>query len=294
MKKRITALFLAILLIFVCSCNGKNIKSDDCLTVYFLDVGQADASLLLFPDGTTMLIDAGNRADGKNIADFIKRGGIDTLDYFVCTHPHEDHIGGAEDIFASLKVNTVCIPKIDKDFYEPTATYSRLLESIEDENCEAVYLTAGTLLLEKENYSIEALAPGKDSIYSDLNDYSIVLLIDYYTNTLLFTGDTEKASEQEILQTTKNIDTDILKVGHHGSRDSSIDEFLEKTTPQAAIVSCGKDNTYDHPHTEALERLEKIGAKVYRTDTVGTVVARLYDGGFNIETDNTIELDGNK
>ena len=294
MKKRITAALLVLLLVFICSCSDKNIKNEDCLTVYFLDVGQAYSSLLIFPDGTTMLIDAGNRADGENIANFIERGGIDTLDYFVCTHPHEDHIGGAEDIFDSLKVNTVCMPKIDEGFYEPTATYNRLLESIKDENCETVYLTAGTLLLEKENYSIEALAPGKDSIYSDLNDYSIVLLIDYYTNTLLFTGDAEKASEQEILQTNKNIDTDILKVGHHGSRDSSIEEFIKKVTPQAAVVSCGKDNTYDHPHTEALERFEKIGAKVYRTDTVGTVIARLYDGGFNIETDNTIELDGNK
>lgn len=293
MKKRIFSVLFAVLLIFTCSCSGDALLSDDCLTVYFFDVGQADSSLLIFPDGTTVLVDSGNRADGENIADYIKTGGIDTIDYFICTHPHEDHIGGAEDIFDTLEVKTVCMPYIDEAYFEPTDTYNTLLESIEKEKSKTVYLTAGTLLLEKSSYSIKALAPGKDSVYSDLNDYSLTLLINFYTNTLLFTGDAEKVSEAEMLDLNVNLDADILKVGHHGSRDSSTDEFLKAVTPQAAIISCGYGNTYGHPHTDALERLEDIGAVTYRTDTVGTVIARMYDGGFNLETDNSIELDGN-
>lgn len=293
MKKKLFSIIFSLILIFTCSCSNKDIRSNECLTVYFFDVGQADSSLLLFPDGTTVLIDAGNRADGEEIAGFIKNGGINTIDYFVCTHPHEDHIGGAEEIFEQFVVKTVCMPRLD-DTYKPTVLYKNLLNSIKSEKSGTIYLSAGTVLLTKENYTIEALAPDKNSVYSDLNDYSLVLLVDFFTNTLLFTGDAENISENEILRNCKNIDADILKVGHHGSRDSSTKAFLNAVTPQVAIISSGVNNTYEHPHDEALNQLNNVGATVYRTDTVGTVIAKLYDGGFNIETDNSIELDGNK
>ena len=294
MKRKLLSLILILSLLLASSCSRKSITNSECLTVYFFDVGQADSSLLIFPDSTTMLIDAGNRADGENIAEFLKHGGIDTIDYFICTHPHEDHIPVAENIIYTQDITKTYRPNTDEAVYTPATIYTTILESIEKEKCETLYLTSGTILLKKESYSVKATAPGDNSVYSDLNDYSLSLLIDYYTNTLLFTGDAEKTSESEMINTNINLDADILKVGHHGSRDSSTDIFLKAVTPQVAIISCGKDNTYGHPHTEAISRLNDIGATVYRTDTVGTVIARLYDGGFNIETDNTIELDGNK
>lgn len=292
MKRKIAVVFLLIFSLLLCSC-AKKISDDSCLTVYFFNVGQADSSLLLFPDGMSILIDAGNQADGNHIAEYLKKGGINTLDYLICTHPHEDHIGGTDDIFKNLEIKNVCLPYLDSEFYTPTKLYSNLLANIESEGSNIIKLSAGSVLLEKENYSIEAIAPGKDSVYSDLNDYSVCLLIDYYTNTILFTGDAEERSETEMLATGKNLDADILKVGHHGSSGSSSEEFLKKVSPQVAVISCGKGNTYGHPHSETMKRLESAGAKTYRTDTVGTVIAKLYDGGFNIETDNYIELDGN-
>ena len=291
--KRIIAIILTLILsLSLCSC-GKTIADDSCLSVYFFDVGQGDCSLLLFPDGVSVLIDAGNQADGRLIADYLKRGGIDTLDYLICTHPHEDHIGGTNDLFENLEIRNVCLPFKEAANYKPTALYSHLLSNIEAEGSNIITLNAGSVLLERTNYSIEAIAPNYDSVYSDLNDYSICLLVDYYTNTILFTGDAEEVSESEILRTGKNIDADILKVGHHGSSGSSSKAFLEAVTPQVSVISCGKGNSYGHPNKDALDRLAKVDSKVYRTDTVGTVIAKLYDGGFNIETDSSIELDGN-
>lgn len=293
MKRKLAIILLLIFSLLFCSCSTKAINDEKCLTIYFFDVGQADSSLLLFPDGLSILIDAGNPADGQPISQFLKQGGIDTLDYLVCTHPHDDHIGGTGDIFENLQVKNVCMPYLDPNIYKPTKLYSSLMANIESEQSNIIYLSAGKVLLQKANYSIEAIAPGENSVYSNVNDYSVGLKVDYFTNTAIFTGDAEARSESEMLNANINLDADILSVGHHGSSTASSKEFLDAVSPQVAIISCGKGNSYGHPHSETLERLNKTGAKIYRTDTVGTVIAKLYDGGFNIETDNYIDLDGN-
>lgn len=297
MKRAFCILFsVLVLLLSVSGCKKTAAKpfSDSCLTVYFFDVGQADSSLLLFPDNTVMLIDAGNTADGKEITDFIKNLNISTIDYFVCTHPHEDHIGGAEEIFDNFDISTVCLPDIDESFEPDTETADKLISAIENEQCRELRLTAGTLIVEKDNYNVTAVAPRKDSVYSNLNDWSLCLMVDCFTNTILFTGDAEYPSETDMLSLDINLDADILKVGHHGSANSSTAMFLSAVTPQVSVISCGTGNTYGHPTDEALERLGDIGSKVFRTDTVGTVIAKCYDGGFNIETTDEIKLDGNR
>ena len=299
MIKRIISSVLTIIICVACFAGcaiepTTEVFDGKSLTVYFLDVGQADCSLLLFPDKTVMLIDAGNKADGDEISGFLKGLDISVIDYFVLTHPHEDHIGGAVDIFEDFTVSTVCMPEIDEAYQSDSATYENTVKAIKDEKCRELNLTSGTVVVEKDDFSVTAVAPRKNSVFSDMNDYSLCLLIDCFTNTLLFTGDAEKSSELDMMSDSINLDADILKVGHHGSRDSSTKDFLEKVTPQVSVISCGVGNTYGHPHDEAVERLGKIGSKVYRTDTVGTVIAKCYDGGFNIETDNTIELDGNR
>ncbi len=296
LKKTIVILLAVILTVLSvgCSKENKDHYSDSHLTVYFFDVGQADSSLLIFPDGTVMLIDVGNRNDGALIADRLRELNIGTVDYLVLTHPHEDHIGGAKDVFNMLDIKTLCVPDIDEDFLPETATYKTLLESAEKEDCQTVYLSSNTVLLEKDDYNVTALTPNLNSIYSDLNDYSATLLINCFTNTLLFTGDAERAAELDMLSLNKNLDADILKVGHHGSENSSTKEFLKAVTPKVSVISSGVDNSYGHPTKEALQRLEDIGSKIYRTDTVGTVIAKCYDGGFNIETDNKLHADGDR
>jgi competence protein ComEC len=198
------------------------------------------------------------------------------------------------DIFEEFKVETVCMPLIDDSFKPTTAIYKNLLSAIKNEQSRTLELCGGTAVVEKENYNVTTLSPGSNSIYSDLNDYSLTLLVNCYSNTILFTGDAEKPAELDMLSSKINLDADILKVGHHGSGNSSTQDFLNAVTPQVSVISCGKGNTYGHPHDDAVERLGKIGSKVFRTDTVGTVIAKCYDGGFNIETNTDIKLDGNK
>lgn len=289
-------LSLSAAILLFCGCTDTKVESfsDECLTVYFFDVGQADSSLLRFPDGTVMLIDSGNRADGSKISDYMLKLGITTVDWFVCTHPHEDHIGGASDIFESFEISALCLPAIDDGFTPDTAIYKNLLSSAEKEQCRVLSLTENTVIAETDSYSILSLSPRYGSIYSDLNDWSLCLKVDCFTNTILFMGDAEFPSELDILDSAINLDTDILKVGHHGSSGSSSDAFLNRATPMVSIISCGADNTYGHPSAEALSRLGSVGSKVFRTDTVGTVIAKCYNGGFGIETDNNICLDGNR
>ena len=204
-----------------------DVNHDD-LVVRFMDVGQGDCEIIQLPDGTNIIIDGGPESAQGSLLKEIDSYGIKKFDYVIATHPHEDHIGGTDDIFKNLEIKNVCLPYLDSEFYTPTKLYSNLLANIESEGSNTIKLSAGSVLLEKENYSIEAIAPGKDSVYSDLNDYSVCLLIDYYTNTILFTGDAEERSETEMLATGKNLDADILKVGHHGSSGSSSEEFLKK------------------------------------------------------------------
>lgn len=294
MKRLVCVLILLVLLVTSVGCqDNKHIVADNSLTVYFFDVGQADCSLLLFPDGKTMLIDAGNRADGPKISLYLDNLGIDTLDYFVLTHPHEDHTGGAIEIFNNFDVLTVCLPDIPAEFEPKTAIFKEVNTAIENEKCRTLKLNAGTVITENEIYEITALNPAENSVYSNINDWSLSLLIDCFTNTLLFTGDCEKPAELNMLNSKINLDADILKVGHHGSENSSTEDFLKAVTPQVSVISSGVGNTYNHPHAETVARLNNIGSRIFRTDIVGTVIAKCYDGGFNIETDSTICLNGN-
>lgn len=236
------------------------------LEVHFLDVGQADSILVKAPGGV-MLIDAGNNADADDVVSYLKNQGVSKIDVLVGTHPHEDHIGGLDAVIDTFDVSKIYMPKASTT----TKTFEDVLLAIQRKGLKVTTPTAGSSFdLGSANCTI--LAPNSDT-YDDLNDYSIVLKMEYGQTSFLFTGDAETASEQEMLQKKYDLKADVLKVGHHGSSSSTSPAFLKAVSPKHAVISVGKNNQYGHPDSVILNRLSVYGAEIYRTDESGTIIA---------------------
>ncbi len=297
-NKKILSLILAILLVFTYNLfnkdneshsnkeeNNKTVENDidsskkldisSDLKVYFIDVGQAD-SILISNQEHHMLIDAGNNPDGKKLVKYLKNDlGIEHFDYVVGTHPHEDHIGGLDDIIENFDIDNVYLP----DVTTTTKTFEDVIDALEKKNLEVTIPEIG------ENFSLgeaqlEVIYAGQDT--KDLNDSSIVLEMEFGKLTYLFTGDATKKVEEKILDKLNHID--VLKVAHHGSLYSSSENFLKKITPSYAIISVGLDNSYGHPGEKTLKRIKKYTDKIYMTNELGTIL--LTSDGHNIEMSN--------
>ncbi len=234
------------------------------LKVHFLDVGQADSIFIELPNNETMLIDAGNSVDGNDIIKYIKDKGYSTVNYLIATHPHADHIGGMNTVVEGLDIKSVYMPRAT----HTTKTYEDLLTTIQTKGLKIKTAKAGVSIINANELAIDIVAPNNDK-YEDLNDYSAVIKLKYKENSFLFTGDAESKSESQI---TANIDVDVLKVGHHGSNTSTSNNFLTKTSPKYAVVSVGIGNKYGHPASDTLDKLNKSGIQIFRTDEVGTII----------------------
>ncbi len=233
------------------------------LKVYFFDVGQAD-SILVMNEGQTMLIDAGNNEDGEILVQNLKTLGITRIDYLVGTHPHEDHIGGLDDIIKNFEIGTIYMSKVQAN----TKTFEDVLDTVKEKE---LTITAPKV---KDTFTIgqaECQVLAIDNNAKSLNFASIVIQMKFDDMTYLFTGDAEKEVEEKILKETKDIKANILKVGHHGSDTSSSETFIQAVAPEISIISVGKDNSYGHPNQDIIARLETKGSKIYRTDEVGNI-----------------------
>lgn len=263
--------------------NGDNIqlKIDGDLKIYYLNVGQAD-SILVENDGSYMLIDAGNNVDGTKLVDYFKKMGIDAFDYVIATHAHEDHIGGIDNILNNFKVKHFYMP----DVVTTSKTFEDVVIALEDNNIAFETPIVGSKFNVGE-CMFEVLHVGDND--DDLNDTSIVVRGVYGNNSFIFMGDATSNVEETLLN--MDIDSDVLKVGHHGSKYSSAIAFLHKVTPKYAIISVGKDNSYGHPHKVSINRFRNIGSTIYRTDVDGTIVAVSDGENIRFETIQT-KLDG--
>ena len=241
------------------------IESLENLEVHFLDVGQADSTLIKC-DGYTMLIDAGEDAQGTKIQNYLKKQGVEKLDYLVLTHPDSDHIGSADVILTKFETDTVFMSDYEKD----TRIYNDLIDLMKDN--QITYFTPSV----GDTYplgsaSLQILAPNDE--YEDPNNASIALLLTHGENSFLFTGDAEKSAETDMLYNGLNLVADVFHAGHHGSKTSNTEDFMDVVNPQYVVISCGVDNSYGLPDAEVLNRFRKNGIKVYRTDEQGTIVA---------------------
>lgn len=241
------------------------------LKAIFINVGQGDSELIILPDGKTMLIDAGSASESDTVIECLNANKIEKIDYLIGTHPHEDHLGGMEDVIRSFDIGYFYMPLLAEDDTPTTRYYESLLDCVIEKNIQITPVTAGVVISESGGVRIECLAP-LDESYAEINNYSAVIKLTYNSASFLFTGDAEGVSEKELLKSGADLSADVLKCGHHGSDSSTGENFLKAVSPHFAIISCGKNNQYGHPHASTLTSLDKLDVTVLRTDLSGTVM----------------------
>ncbi len=286
-KKSVIRAFAVIMLCLGMFCEYMLLDRD--FKVAYLDVGQGDGILVKSENGTNILIDGGS-SDNSSVGEYvlmpaIKYYGMATLDYVFVSHGDSDHISGIEYLLETEHTG-ITIKNLVVAKYGDMESLSELIKLAKENNVNIIYMDAGQKLTEENGILIECLFPTSGSTYSDSNNSSMVLEMEYQGKSFLFTGDIGEESEAQILDTYVNLNCDVLKVPHHGSKYSSTSEFLNAISPEAAIISCGLNNSYGHPADETLERINDAGAEIYRTDKHGAIIMYVEDGKIECQTIN--------
>ncbi len=242
------------------------------ISVHFIDVGQGDCIYADLPNDFNLLIDSGPNAASGDVLNYLINLGVTEIDYVIATHPHEDHIGGMNDIINSFKIDKFIMPELTENMFPTTESYINMLSALENNSVDISYSKTGTKYEFSDECFLEILAPIKD--YEFLNDYSIVTKLTYGDTAYLFTGDIETSAEYDILKNNVDLNSDVLKVAHHGSDTSTIKEFVSAVTPEIAIISVGADNEYGHPSDAVITKLNEIGTNIIRTDENGTTIVK--------------------
>ena len=240
-----------------------NVVEGQDVVVKFFDVGQAD-SIFVQSAGVNMLIDAGTNNMGNTVVQNLKDLGITKINYLVGTHPHEDHIGGMDDVIKNFEIGTIYMPKVQTN----TKTFEDVLDAISNKGLTITTPEVG-YVFEVGNTKCEVMCAGTGTTEenSNLNLSSIVIRMVYGEESFLFMGDAEEKNEssRQWPQTT------VLKVGHHGSDTSSSESFLNQVKPEISVISVGINNTYGHPKKTTLDKLNALETSIYRTDQNGTI-----------------------
>lgn len=276
-KIPISIIYLSILLISIAclflysNLTNFNNNTVNGLVVHYIDVGQGD-SILIQTKEKNMLIDSGPNDSIHKLSSYLNSLHIKKLDYVIATHPHEDHIGNMDYILKKYTVTTFMAPKVTTN----SSYFNDMITELKHKNMNISTIRFGnknTNINLGDNIKVEVLGPVKDK-YEKLNNYSAVIRISYNNTSFLFTGDCEKEEENDILKNNTNIHSDVLKVGHHGSSTSTTKDFLDAVSPKIAVISVGKDNSYNHPSSSTLSTLKKYGCTIYRTDNDGNITLK--------------------
>ena len=252
-------------------------------TITFLHVGQGDSSVFVSESGTVCLFDGGStsiESPGKYIIlPYLKYRGIACIDYIILSHSDEDHINGIGEIIEdkSLKVRNIILPTGDDGFGE--------IEAMAENNKINIIRADSEMGIEGNDFKIDFINPLKryEGQYKDKNDNSLGAVIEMNGVKAAMTGDIGETAEEWIMEGENLSNVDILKVPHHGSKHSSSEAFLECMQPKLAVISCGENNSYGHPHKETVDRLMKLGTVIYETYVRGAVTVRVYGEQMEIE-----------
>ncbi len=246
---------------------GSGSLSEAEVSIHIIDVGQGDAAFIDNGD-SDILIDAGPGGSAPALLEYLDKLGVYEIEYAFFSHPHEDHIGGADDIINHYKVENVIMP----DYYENTACYRKLMEAIDYEGSDLIYTCSGDKFVIGD-ITVEILSPAPKHKPEDANGVSLIMKVSYGEIDALFTGDAEVENEEFVLKNHPDkLDCEILKVGHHGSSTSSSEEFIYAVSPEIALISVGEGNSYGHPHIETLATLNSHLDEIHRTDREGDIV----------------------
>ncbi len=233
--------------------------------LHFIDVEQGD-SILIEDNDRFMLIDAGLNEKGNTVTKYLKKLGVERLDYVIGTHPHNDHIGGLDTVMNAFDVDHVLLPDVSID----SENYKDVLDVIADKELTIIRPVVG------DNYTLGnasfVIISPNSSGYESLNDYSIGIKLTYGNTSFLLAGDAQTVSEAEMLENGIDLSADVLKLSHHGSSTSSTINFLDKVNPNYAVISVGKGNKYEHPHSLTMQVMKDRAIHLYRTDEQGSIV----------------------
>lgn len=273
--------------------NNTDMSESDSVYVHFIDVGQGSATLIQ-QGKTGILIDAGEREYGEVVVDYIEKVGVSSLEYVVASHPHSDHIGGLDEVLYAYPVDTVIMPELEESNTPTTRVYEDLLTAVFDKDINTEFISGekGYSFGLNEDIDVEVLGPVEQS--DNLNDMSVIVRVSAFDSEFMILGDAEKDELESVYSNPLNYNvsvitdaenafkSDVIALGHHGSATSVYEPFLNAVNADVAVISCGKDNSYGHPHKEALEYVEDNGMTCYRTDETGDIVFKVTEDGYRV------------
>ncbi len=251
------------------------------LRIDVIDVGNADA-VLIRNGAHSMLIDAGTNTAGSDVVRYLRSQGVQRLDLVIATHADVDHIGGMDDVIEAFEIDTYLMASMPVGLEPTTKSYFRVLQALERRSVSITEAEPGMVYALGEA-EVEILGPARD--FEDSNNMSVVCRICYGKRRFLFMGDAEKEAEAALIETGQALSADVIKIGHHGSNTSTTSALLDAVTPRYALITCGLDNPYNHPHPDTMNALAERRIASYRSDLCGTIVVRCDGESITFETE---------